>query len=193
MSLTTTIKTFVFSDYVNPISSIPDFQVKLGTLNVTDVMRKVSGAIGSELLTSSGWTVTTGWGGSYPTFSHLSGTNALSNSLIAVPGYFYKITYTISRTVGSVTLTFGGLTTGGGITATGELTGIATTNANLVVTPTNDFTGNITISIKQILDIFYMSRILNIQPLNQKVQAGTDTSAFYNTYLAIIDTTADVT
>jgi hypothetical protein len=109
------------------------------------------GVLGSELLTSSGWT-TTGWTGDFTTgFTNGAGnTTALSNSFAAVIGTAYQIAYTITgRTAGSVTIALGGQSTSG-VTATGAFGPTATTTGNLVITPTSDFNGTIVLSVRTI-------------------------------------------
>lgn len=108
--------------------------------------------LGAELLTSSGWT-STDWSGSFSLgFTHTPGnTSVLSNTLAAVVNSYYQISYNITlKTVGSITISFGGqslLLTSNGSSAFGP---IATTTGNLTVTPSSDFDGKIVISIKQI-------------------------------------------
>jgi trimeric autotransporter adhesin len=110
-----------------------------------------SGVLGTELLTSTGWT-TTGWTGNFVDgFQHTTGnTDVLSNTLAAVVNTYYQITYTITgRTAGSVTIAFGGQSVGS-VTATGAFGPRATTTGNLTITPTSDFNGTIVISIRTI-------------------------------------------
>ena len=108
-------------------------------------------AFGVELLSDAGWT-SVNWTGSWstgwthtPTFS-----TALSNTLAAVAGTRYNITYTVTgRTTGSFLISFGGFTTAY-LTADGGFGPTARTTANLVITPTAAFDGTIFISIKTI-------------------------------------------
>jgi hypothetical protein len=108
------------------------------------------GSIGSELLSSTGWTAGTGWTGSFGAgYTHTSGTAALSNSLAAVIGQQYTVSITItSRTAGSISVAFGGVTTSG-ITATTNIDVLATGVGNLVITPLTAFDGNVKVSIKE--------------------------------------------
>jgi hypothetical protein len=108
------------------------------------------GSIGSELLSTTGWTAGTGWSGNNTTgYVHASGTAALSNSLAAVIGQQYIISLTITgRTAGSVSVTFGG-STAAGITASANLDVLATGVGNLVITPLTAFDGTVIVSIKK--------------------------------------------
>jgi hypothetical protein len=107
------------------------------------------GSIGSELLSSTGWTAGTGWSGSFGAgYAHTSGTAALSNSLAAVIGQQYIVSITITgRTAGSISV-FGGSTTAG-ITATTNIDILATSVGNLVITPLTAFDGTVKVSIKK--------------------------------------------
>lgn len=102
----------------------------------------------SELLSSTGWTAGAGWTGSFSAgYTHTTGTATLTNSLAAVSGTNYRIIVTVTgRTVGSITVAFGGSSTAS-ITATTTLTFAASTTGNLVITPTNTFDGNVQVSI----------------------------------------------
>lgn len=124
------------------VGGVVDFQ---GT-TATD-----GGQLGTELLTSANWT-STGWTGDFTTgFTHTTGnTTALSNTLAAVVGTYYQITWTVTgRTAGSFTVSFGGYLSGSG-TASSAVGPRATTTAGLVITPTSDFNGTIVISIRVI-------------------------------------------
>jgi hypothetical protein len=106
-----------------------------------------TGTLGAEFLSGGTWT-STGWTGSHP-FTHTVGnTTALSYSKAAVVATYYYITWTVTgRTAGTFTVTFGG-TSSFGNSASGNVGLKATTTANLVCTPTTDFDGTITFSIK---------------------------------------------
>jgi hypothetical protein len=127
-----------------------------GTLNsgpasITGTTATDGPTYSAELLTSSGWT-SADWTGDFVTgFTHATGnTSVLSNTLAAVIGNKYQITYTITyRTAGSITINFGGESLAG-VTATGSVGPTATTTGNLTITPTTDFNGKIVISVKQI-------------------------------------------
>jgi hypothetical protein len=128
-TLTTTVAT-----------AITDFKVRL----------YCGGSIGSELLSSTGWTAGTGWSGSFAAgYAHASGTAALSNSLAAVAGQQYIVSVTVTgRTAGSITVAFGGSSTSS-ITATTNIDILATSVGNLVITPLTSFDGTVKVSIKK--------------------------------------------
>jgi hypothetical protein len=108
------------------------------------------GSIGSELLSSTGWTAGTGWSGSFAAgYAHTTGTAALSNSLAAVVGKQYTISITITgASAGSISVAFGGVTTSA-IAASTILNVLATGVGNLVITPLTAFNGTVIVSIKQ--------------------------------------------
>ena len=126
------------------------------TVNTPTIIQQSTAAqesapLGSELLTSSNWT-STGWTGSFSTgfTNNVSNTTALTNTLAAVIGNKYQITYTVTgRTAGSFTVTFGGQPNGG-IIASGAFGPKANTTGSLSIIPTSDFNGTIILSIKQI-------------------------------------------
>lgn len=110
-----------------------------------------SANLGSELLSSSGWT-STDWSGDWSAgWTHATGnTTALENSLAATSGYYYQISYTVSgRTAGTFVISFGGQTSVN-ISATGAWGPKATSTDSLIITPTSDFNGTIILSIKVI-------------------------------------------
>jgi hypothetical protein len=121
------------------------------------------GSLGGELTSGSGWT-STGWTGTYNSFTHSTGnTNALTNTLSLTSGNFYQFSVAISgSTGGSIAVSLGGASLG---TFTGNNqplqlfpllypavnivnTGVA--SGALSITPTSNFDGTITISVKQI-------------------------------------------
>ena len=119
-------------------------------LQVRNTTAMDGGQTGSNLLNTATWTLTSGWSGSYPNFTHTTGTTQLTANTAAVIGSSYYFSYTVnSRTAGSVTMTFGGVTVSQAtISATGESGIRATSTANLVITPTNDFNGTLSITAK---------------------------------------------
>jgi len=122
-----------------------------GLASFTGTTASDGGQLGAELLSTSGWT-STGWTGSFATgWTHTTGnTTALTNTLAAVNGNYYQITYTVTgRTAGSFTIAFGGYSIAG-ITATGNTGPQAISTGTLSITPTTDFDGTIVISIKVI-------------------------------------------
>jgi hypothetical protein len=124
-----------------------------GLSSFTGTTASDGGQLGSELLSSANWTLGAGWTGTYATgFAHSSGTATLTNTLAAVNGTYYQISYTVTnRTTGSFTIAFGGFTSGG-LSGSGSVGPRATSTGTLVITPTTDFNGTIVISIKVITD-----------------------------------------
>jgi len=110
------------------------------------------GSLGSELLSTTGWT-STGWTGSYAAgFTHTTGnTTVLSNTLAAVVGkkYVASVTVTGSGAVGSVVVSFGGVSSTVSITGTTTFNITATGVGNLTVTPTSTFVRTVKVSIKE--------------------------------------------
>lgn len=110
------------------------------------------GTLGSELLSSTGWT-STGWTGSYGAgWTHTTGNlTALSNTLAAVIGKTYVVSVTLSGSgsVGSVAVAFGGISTTVSTTGTTTINVTATGIGNLTVTPTSTFVRTVVISIKE--------------------------------------------
>ena len=117
--------------------------------------------IGAELLSLTGWTLNTGWTGAFDTgFTHSAGTGTLTNSTALVSGAVYQLSYTVSSyTSGSVSITYGG------ISAIYILSGISyvafygtsvvdqqvtNSTAGIVVTPSTDFVGTFTLSLKRV-------------------------------------------
>ena len=112
-------------------------------------------ALGSETaaISASGtnWALNTGAtnlnvGG----YKHTAGsTTNLTTTLAAVIMQMYQITYTISgRTAGSVTINYGGVSTSG-LTTSSLVNILATATTVFSITPTSDFDGVISISVKQ--------------------------------------------
>ncbi len=124
-----------------------------GLSSFTGTTASDGGQLGSELLSSANWTLGSGWTGDFTTgFAHSSGTATLTNTLAAVNGTYYQISYTVTnRTTGSFTIAFGGFTSGG-LSGSGSVGPRATSTGTLVITPTTDFNGTIVISIKVITD-----------------------------------------
>lgn len=102
------------------------------------------------LLSASGWTLGNGWTGSYNTFSHSAGTATLANSLAAITSSVYSLVVTIThRTAGTVAVTFGGVSTGSiSVTTTTAITALNTNT--LVVTPSTDFNGIVSLSLSAV-------------------------------------------
>ena len=109
-----------------------------------------SGQLGSELTTTGSGTNWTGT--SFATgYTHAVGSTVpLSTSLVATNGTYYQIAYTITgRTAGSITISYGGVSTSG-ITATGAVGPRAISTVPLSIVPTTDFDGTLVLSIKVI-------------------------------------------
>jgi hypothetical protein len=119
-----------------------------GTVTLQGTAATDGPTLGSELLTSAGWTVTAGWTESPDdTFAHAaaSGTAALTHSATISSATRYQVSWTVTgRTAGSFTVAVGGQsqTT---ITATGAFGPSSTSTAALTVTPTTDFDGTISL------------------------------------------------
>ena len=147
----------------NPADTLLLNQVQINSNAATEAP-----AVGSELLTSSGWT-STGWTGSYGAgFTHTAGNvSGLSRAVTYSSATQYAITFTMSgRTAGFLTVTFGGTNStgpsshvypdvvGGGAFPTTIFSFGPTTINNtdpIVFVPTTDFNGTISnISIKAI-------------------------------------------
>lgn len=143
-------------------------------------------ALGSELLSTGGWT-SAGWGGDFTLgFTHSTGnTSVLSNTLQAVIGYYYQITYSVTGYVGgTATISFGGrsvVIAGNGTNLTFGPTAIST--ANLTITPTTSFDARIFISIKRINITSPLITIRNSQnneqfPVEIRIPDGDSRSIF---------------
>ena len=109
------------------------------------------GAPLTEQLNSSNWT-SVGWTGTFGAgFTHTTGnTTPLTNTLAAINGQVYQITWTVSaRTAGTFSIMFGGINITGQ-SATGNTGQPAVSTGTLSVTPTTDFDGTIIISVKSV-------------------------------------------
>jgi hypothetical protein len=107
---------------------------------------------GSELLTSAGWTVNTGWTESPDdVFAHSSGTETLTHSATITNTYKYQIAWTITgRTAGSITIAVGGQSLATQ-SATGAWGPTTTDTSAFTITPTTDFNGTVSlVSLKRI-------------------------------------------
>jgi len=111
--------------------------------------------LGAELaaVTASGtnWTLA-GTNLNVGGYTHTTGSTAnLVSTLAAVIGTYYQVVWTITgRTTGSVTINYGGASTGANIVASGTTGPLATATAVLTVIPTTDFNGTVAISVKTI-------------------------------------------
>lgn len=108
---------------------------------------------GAEILTTAGWTVTAGWTEAPDdVFTHAVGITTLDHSAAIVAAARYQVSWAVSGYVsGSFSIDFGGINIPI-ISSTGAF-GPTTINTNtLVITPTNDFVGEISlISLKRIM------------------------------------------
>jgi len=108
--------------------------------------------LGPELTTTgtsdSSWTGTSFASG----YTHIPGsTTTLVSPLTAITGTYYYILATISgRTAGDITIDFGGYSNGSLTGATIYYAPLATTTGALTITPSSDFNGTITVSVKTI-------------------------------------------
>jgi surface protein len=116
----------------------------------TTLVSALGGEQAAILASGTNWALNTGAtnlnvGG----YKHTAGsTTNLTTTLGATIMQTYQITYTVSgRTAGSVTINYGGSTTSG-ITASSVATILATATTVFSITPTSDFDGVISISVK---------------------------------------------
>jgi len=99
--------------------------------------------------TGAGWTGTSFVSG----YTHTpTATTALVGAFTPTAGQYYKVTVTTTGTVGSVSYTFGGYTSGTiNFASSNDISPTATTAAVLTVTPSSTFDGVVTVSIKSVL------------------------------------------
>lgn len=156
----------LFWDNINKFlglgTNVPSAQI---TQKSTAVLE--SAQLGSELLTSSGWTLV-GWTGDYVTgFTHTAGnTSILSVLPTLVLNNLYQISVTISnRTAGSVLFRMGGSVDSEAQTSNGVKTyGVKVSNITspLEIVPTTDFNGSVIVSLKQVTGTYgAIYRLLN--------------------------------
>jgi len=129
--------------------------------------------LGGNLISSSGWT-STGWTGNESIgWTHTAGnTTPLSNTLAALVNSNYQLQITVTnRTAGSFTAAFGG-DTSITLNSSAYYTILATTNGNLVITPSSDFDGTIIIAIKEVVWDLTEAEILDILGLTGETIAS---------------------
>ena len=131
-----------------------EFEATGGTIAIQGTTDTDGPTLGSELLTTGGWTVTAGWTESPDdVFTHANGggTTTLSNSASISSATKYQISWTITgRTAGSVAIAVGGQSLSSQ-NATGSFGPTTTSTAALTITPTNDFDGALSlVSLKAI-------------------------------------------
>jgi len=116
-------------------------------------------------------------------YTHTVGsTTALTTALAAVSATYYQITYTITgRTAGSITIAYGGTSTGA--SASGASGPLASSTAVLTITPTTDFDGTVVLSIKSIGTSSASSTFSNSSGgASIEVRASSDTT---NTFIGL--------
>jgi hypothetical protein len=109
-------------------------------------------SLGAEWLSNT-WSLGTGWAGTFAAgFTHTAGNTAtLTEATTYTLGGLYTVAWAITgRTTGSVTIAVGGISQGS-VTATGSIGPKFTATTGIVVTPTTDFNGTITLSVKKII------------------------------------------
>lgn len=133
-----------------------------------------SASVGSELTSSSGWT-STGWTGAYNSFTHTTGnTSPLSYAIAGMAAnQSYLVSVTVSgMTTGSITGSIGGtvLTFGGGGGGVAQLINTNATYATgprsagtgaFTLTPTTNFNGAVSVSVKLITQITTNNFVMN--------------------------------
>ena len=111
-----------------------------------------SGNLSAEL-TTSGTTTSTGWTGSYNSYSNgSSNTSPLTYAPSISNGTLYEVVVTVSGySAGSISITFAGNTLSNMSSNSTQTIGpSALSTAGLVITPTSTFVGTVTASIKSI-------------------------------------------
>lgn len=136
--------------------------------------------LGAELTTTA---TGTNWAGTnFATgYTHTAGSIiALTATLAASINTFYLVTYTISgRTLGSIGITFGGITASA-VTASGNVATSATTTAVLTITPTTDFDGTLVLSIKTISASTAITKFLSsTSAIVNEIRASNTASNFF--------------
>ena len=144
-----------------------------------------SGNLGAEL-TSSGTTTSTGWTGSYNSYTNgASNTTALTYAPTIASGSRYQVVITVSGySAGSISITFGGLSlTGMSSNSTQTIGPKTVSTAGLVITPTSTFVGTVTASIKLISAISTFA-FLGKDSTGANSYIQTQTLASLNNYFA---------
>jgi hypothetical protein len=121
-----------------------------GLTTIKGTVASDTAPLGAELLTTASgtnWTGT-GWATGY---THTAGSTAVLTGVDAIANAtYYQTVITITgRTAGTVTVAFGGYSSGA-ISASLTVAPLTTSTAVLTVTPTTDFNGTIVLSIKSI-------------------------------------------
>jgi hypothetical protein len=126
-----------------------------GTLSTLGVFKGTTQTdlpqLGSEILTSL-VTVPTGWTGtSFSTgYTHTSGTDIIQDTNVISLNTMYIVSYIVSnRTLGSVSISVGGLSKSSiSSNTTYSFSGITTNTNVLTITPSNTFNGKVIVSLK---------------------------------------------
>lgn len=132
-----------------------------GLLNLKGTSLTDGATASSEQLTSNYWTLNDGWSGDFINgFTHTNGSiSALTNTITAISGYKYLIQVSVTnRTTGSYAVSFGSVSSPS-YTGSSLFAPIASGVGTLVITPTIDFNGTLTISLKRITE---SSALLNL-------------------------------
>lgn len=133
-------------------------------LTLTGTTATDTPTLGAELLTTDGWTAGAGWAESPDdTFAHTGGggTATLTHSATIANATKYQLTYTMTgRTAGTITITFGGTTTGA-VYSSGTNGPTTSSTAAFTVTPTDDFNGTCVFSLKAITAVSTTMVVLN--------------------------------
>lgn len=110
---------------------------------------------GANLASGASWTAGTDWSvaGNTATATLSSGTLTAA-AVAATVGRYYRVTWTITRTAGSVTASFGGRT-GAARSASGTYVGYFdnTTNTNPLVFTGSGFSGTVTLNTIELVDV----------------------------------------
>jgi len=168
-----------------PVDS-PTFTTKITSpiINQQSTIDLESAPLGSELLSSSGWT-STDWTGDWASgFGHNTGnTTDLTNTLAAVVNNLYQISFTVTgRTAGTFMITFGGVTSPS-YSATSAWGVKAGTTGTLSFTPGTTFDGTIVISIKQITGTYSPVYVLSDSAGNANLEIRSSLSTLYNVFI----------
>ena len=149
----TTSQTADLLQFQNSAGSVMQKIKADGTTTIIGTSATETPILGSELLTTAQWT-SANWTGNFTTgFSHISSAtiDSLVSNISAVKSLYYTLNITISnRTAGSVTMNFGGLSYPT-IISSNIYADISTSTSPFIIIPTNDFSGTVIVSVKQII------------------------------------------
>jgi len=134
-------------------------------LGLTTQATADTATIGNELIAGDTFNVTAGWAGDFASgFTHTSGTTTVTGSSTYTVDNVYQMVVTISsRTVGSVTITAGGISSGSlSANATTTIQRLARATTVLTITPSTDFNGTVVVSMKLISPYAATSTFYNV-------------------------------